>query len=170
MPADAIDWLDGNLIELARERFASARLEAPDGATVEVTRADAGQKDFTLAGVPEGQKIKSAGSVNAVAWTLERLRFDDVTSADRVEFATAAAGSATFTGFDGLTVRLILAAADDATWVRIEASADDDAKPEVHEEAAVIRARTDGWAFRLPEPKVEQLRTRLADLIEAKQE
>ncbi len=170
LPADAIDWLDRKLIDLARERIASARLEAPDGATVEVTRADAGQRDFTLAGVPEGQKIKSAGSVNAVAWTLERLRFDDVTSADRVDFATAAAGTATFTGFDGLTVQVTLAAKDDATWARLEASADDDAKPEAHDEAAAIRARTQGWAFRLPELKLEKLRTRLADLIEAKPE
>ena len=170
LPADAVDWLDRNIVDLARERIASARLEPPDGATVEVARADAGESDFTLAGVPEGQKIKSVGSVNAVAWTLERLRFDDVTSADRVDFATAAAGTATFTGFDGLTVRLTLAAADDATWVRIEASAADDAKPETHEEATAIRARTDGWAFRLPEPKLKQLRPRLADLIEAKQE
>ena len=170
LPADAIDWLDRKLIDLARERIASARLEPPDGAAVEVTRADAGQRDFTLAGVPEGQKIKSAGSVNAVAWTLERLRFDDVTSADQVDFATAAAGTATYTGFDGLTVRVTLAAKDDATWARLEASADDDAKPEAREEAAAIQARTDGWAFRLPEPKLEKLRTRLADLIEAKPE
>jgi hypothetical protein len=168
LPADAIDWLDRKLIDLARERIASARLEPPEGATVEVTRADAGQSDFTLAGVAEGQKIKSAGSVNAVAWTLERLRFDDVTSADRVDFA--AAGTATYTSFDGLTVRLTLAAKDDATWVRLEASAADDAKPEVHEEAAAIRARAHGWAFRLPEYQAERLRTRLADLIEAKPE
>ncbi len=170
LPADALDWLDRKLIDLARERIASARLEPPDGATLEVTRADAGQRDFTLAGVPEGQKIKSAGSVNTVAWTLERLRFDDVTSADRFDFAAAGGGTATFTGFDGLTVRLTLAAKDDATWARLEANADDDAKPEAHDEAAAIGARTHGWAFRLPELKLEKLRTRLADLIEAKPE
>ena len=120
--------------------------------------------------MPEGQKIESAGSVNAVAWTLERLRFDDVTSADRIDFAAAAAGTATYTGFDGLTVRLTLAAKDDATWARIEASAAADAKPEARQEAAAIGARAHGWAFRLPEPKLEKLRTRLADLIEAEPE
>ncbi len=168
LPADAVDWLDRNIVDLARERIASARLEPPDGATVEVARADAGESDFTLAGVPEGQKIKSVGSVNAVAWTLERLRFDDVTAADQVDFATA--GTATYTGFDGLTVRLTLAAKDDTTWVRIEAGAADDAKPEAREQAAAIQARTHGRAFRLPEPKLEKLRTRLTDLIEAKPE
>lgn len=169
LPADAVDWLDRELIDLARDRIASARLEPPDGGTVEIARADAGQRDFTLAGVPEGQKIKSAGSVNAVAWTLERLRFDDVTSANEVDF-TAAAASATFTSFDGLTVQVTLAIKDDATWVRLEAGAADDAKPEAREEAAAIRARTHGWAFRLPKYKVEKLRTRLADLVEAKPE
>ena len=44
------------------------------------------------------------------------------------------------------------------------------AKPEAREEAAAIRARTHGWAFRLSKYKLGKLRTPLADLIEAKPE
>lgn len=167
LPDDAVDWLDRDLIDLARDRIASARLEPPEGAVVALGRADESQKDFTLAGVPEDRKVKSMGAVNAVAWTLEGLRFDDVAPAKEVDFADAA-GAATFATFDGLTVRVTLAAKDDASWVRIEPSAADDAK--VREEAAAIRARTDGWAFRLPDYKLDKLRTPLADLIEAKAE
>jgi len=168
LPDDAVDWLERDLIDVARERIASARLEPPEGDVVAVSRADASQQNFTLAGVPEGRKIKSAGSVNAVAWTLERLRFDDVRPAAEVDFA--AAGSATFASFDGLTVRVLLADKDDAAWARLEAAAAAGAAPEIGEEAAAIRARTDGWAYRLPDHQVEKLRTPLADLIEPKPE
>jgi len=169
LPATAVDWLDRNLIDLARDRIASAILEPAQGAVVALSRAAASEQDFTLADVPEGRKAKSAGAVNAVAWTLEGLRFDDVAPAADIDFA-AGASTATFTTFDGLTVRVELAAKEDASWVRVAAEAADDAEAAVRDEAATIRARSDGWAFRLPDYKLDKLRTPLADLLEAKAE
>ncbi|MFQ5955835.1 MAG: DUF4340 domain-containing protein [Kiloniellales bacterium] len=166
LPDEAAGWLDQKLVNIARDRVAAAVLSQPDGTEIEISREHKEQKDFTLSPMPEGHKIKSAFSVNSITWVPERLIFDDVRRADDVDFTAAEAREATFRSFDGLILRLTLAPKDGEIWARMEASAAEDAAPEMAEEAAEITARTEGWAFRFSELKVENLTTLLADLVE----
>ena len=165
LPADAVGWLERMLVDMSRDRIAAAILTQPGGPAVEISREDKDQKDFTLAGLPEGHKVKDAYTLNVFGRMLEGLTFDDVTPAKTVDFAGSEARTAAYTSFDGVTVRFTLVATGGATWVRIRARAAADAGDDPRQEVAAINARTEGWAYRLDELTTEKMTTPLADLI-----
>ena len=170
LPDEAAGWLDQKLLNMARDRVAAATLSQPDGSEIELSRPDKDEKNFSLTPLPEGRKIKSAFSVNSITWVPERLFFEDVRRAADIDFAATETRQATFRSFDGLILRLTLAPKDGEMWARIEASAAEDAGPDIAEEVAAITTRAKGWAFRFLDLKTEKLTTLLADLIEPEKE
>jgi hypothetical protein len=176
-----VSWLDRNLIDVARERVASITLVQADGAKLEASRAKATDKNFALKNaVPKGKKVKSEWDVNNLASPFERLELEDVRPvADLLVPANAPYGEVAT--FDGVIVRADIVEADGQAWTRLKARYEapvatpsedevkegklknaDDAKKEVE----AFNTKVANWAYRLPDWKTENLRKKLADLVE----
>jgi hypothetical protein len=171
---EAAKWLERRVADVARERIAKVSIRA-EGAKTDVSRAKPDQADFDLAGVPEGKKVKSPFDVNLVASAIEGLDLEDVRKAEGLSFD---AGTAEYATFEGLTVRVAFAKDGADLWARIEANYAAPAaavegeklkKPEdAAKDAEAISKRAAGWAFRLPQYKLEYMTRKVADLVEDK--
>jgi hypothetical protein len=174
---DATKWLARRVVDVQRERVTKAVVVRPDGARLEVTRDAYEKQDFELAPLPDDKKVKSAFDVNLVASGIEALDLEDVRKADGLSFA-GERDFVEFATFDGVTLRVEFAREGDAVWARLSAryaapaaavtgerlkTADDARK-----EAETINARAAGWAYKLPNYKVEHMSRALADLVEDK--
>lgn len=172
-----VSWLDRVVIDVPRERVAKAILAQPDGSRVVVARPRATEKNFTLEGVPPGKKAKE-WDVNQAATPLERLELDDVRPAAGSPDAKQYAEIVTF---DGLIARADLVEIDGQTWVKVSARyeqpasspSDEEVKEgklknadDVRKDVEAINAKTSAWLYRLPDWKTDNLRKKLADLVE----
>jgi hypothetical protein len=166
---DATAWLDRKIVDVARERVREVHILGGKD-TLVVARAKVDDKDFTIADVPTGRKPKGSMEVNAVSGAFEGLELEDVRPA--AEIAFAANGPVTqIVTFDGLRVLAAFAEHEGATWVKFTASVES-TEPlpadAIRDEAAAINARAANWAYKLPSWKVETLRRKMDDLLEAK--
>lgn len=176
-----VNWLDRNLIDVARERVATITLVQADGARLEASRAKATEKNFSLKNeVPKGRKVKSEWDVNNLASPFERLELEDVRPvADILVTPGTPYGEAAT--FDGVIVRADIVELDGQAWTRLaaryEAPSSTPSEEEVKEgklksadeakkEVEAFNAKVGNWAYRLPDWKTENLRKKLADLTE----
>jgi hypothetical protein len=166
LPSDAVGWLQRDLANIDRRRVAAVVLSQADGSTLEIRRDDAERPDFTLVDLPEGHKVKNQFSLNSITFVAESLAFDDVKPGRDVDVSAAGARTARLTTFDGLTVDFTLVEAGDEAWTRIEVGATEGATDEVRAEAEALKARIDGWAFRLPAHTLDKLKSVRSELIE----
>lgn len=172
-----VNWMERTIVDVPRERVASATLVHPDGTKVTASRAKATEKNFTLAGVPKGRTAKE-WDVNQMATPFERLELDDVKPMPATVNPKQHAELATF---DGLVARADIVELDGQAWVKISARyeapaatpSEDEVKEgklktadEVKKEVEAINARTAAWLYRLPDWKTDNLRKKVADLTE----
>lgn len=172
-----VSWVDRLVIDVPRERVARATIVQPDGAKLVVSRPTATEKNFALADVPKGRKAKE-WDVNQAATPFERLELDDV----RPMPANAPGKQhAEIVTFDGLVARADIVELDGQPWVKISARfeapaaspSEDEVKEgklksadEVRKDAEAINARASAWLYRLPDWKTDNLRKKIADLLE----
>lgn len=176
--AQVSDWLDRQVLGVKTDRVREIATVAPDGARVVVARDKAEDKDFKIADLPEGAKVKNQSALNDLGGLLDSLMMDDVQGAAAIAFPAGGASRAEYRTFDGLVVRLTLADDKGATWARVEASAEPWAKSEggqstmvepaeeVRKEAADLNARLRSHVFKLTDYTAKKLVSRLADLTE----
>lgn len=172
-----VNWLDRVVVDVPRERVAKAALVQPDGAKVVVSRPKATEKNFTLDGVPAGKKAKE-WDVNQAAAAFERLELDDVRPMPATVDAKQHAEIVTF---DGLVTRADIVDLDGQAWAKITARfevpaatpAEDEVKEgklksadDVKKDVEALNAKTKSWLYRLPDWKTDNLRKKLADLVE----
>jgi hypothetical protein len=174
-------WLDVAIMDIPRERVASARVIQADGGAVVARRDSVEETDFALADPPEGRKPKPAAEISMLGGTLETLQLEDVRTAAQVDFAGGTRGEVRT--FDGLVVETRTVERDGVVWVGFSARFEAPAqavgaeqvvaglKPadEVAKEAADIQARIGGWAYRVLPWKTEILRRKLDDVLLARE-
>ena len=172
------DWIERAIVAVKAERVREVATIAPDRARLVVARDKAEDKDFKIASLPEGSKVKNQANVNDLAGTLDTLLIDDVQGATAIPFPASGAEQAEFRTFDGLVLRLTLADRNGEKWVRIEALAEPWRKTEgdksamveptedVKKEAADLNARLRNYTFRVSESTAKKIVTRLDDLVE----
>jgi hypothetical protein len=173
-------WVDRRIIDIGRDRVREATIVQADGSKLTVRRDKPADTDFTLVDPPPERTQKAAYERNLVGGALEVLELDDVRPASEVKFA-AEGPYAELRTFDGIHVRTDLAEQDGRTWIRLaarfeapaESPAPDtvgSAKLKSPEDAAKdaneITARVNGWAYRLPDYKLDYLRRKLEDMLE----
>lgn len=161
LTADVADWLDRRLVDIEPGRLATVTLTAADGTALTLRRAPQGG-EFTVADPPPDARFKPSAALAAPAGALADLELDDVRPAADQPVPKEGVATATFTTFDGLTVRLRLLRQGSVDWAAIEATGDDKAAAE----AQAINARVARWTYALPAARATLLHTRLADLIE----
>jgi len=169
-------WLDRRIADVSRERVRSVTVKA-DKQQLTVQRDKTGDKDFAIKDMPADRKVKSSYEVNAVGGALETLDLEDVRPAADIAFSASSPVTEVVT-FDGLHITASFAEKDGATWARFAAKADPAAQPvegeklksaeDVKKEADAINEKAGGWAYKLPNYKVEAMRRKLEDLLEQK--
>ncbi len=154
-----VQWLLREIVNIPREGIVSAQLT---GASGEVLRLERAGNDFRIVDLPAGRRVDSQYTVNNAATVVDRLLFDDVRSAQGLDFASGP-GAGSFTTRDGLTVTLEMAAdpaggADASPWLRVGLSLAPEATEEARAFAEAARVRTEGWAYRVSSFDLERLR------------
>ncbi len=174
------DWLDRTAIRVKGERVMETVISHADGDRVRIWRDAPEDRDFSLAEVPAAHEVDSQYKVNSIARALDRFVFQDVRKADEIDF-TKEPVEVRMRTHDGLTVGIRLATLEDATWATFEVGVEGTpgeapeageegegaakSAAEVETEAALLKARLEGWAYELPDYTAEEITRRMSDLI-----
>jgi len=174
----AAAWLDTTIIDLPSARVQAVTVTHPDGEIVHVSKASSGQQNFTVADIPEGRSLLYDSVANVMAGVLQNLTLDDVgrsTGMDETAIVTE------YVTFDGLILTIRGEKLDDGSWISITASsgprpvetdpaaapAEDQEPTDPAAEAADINARLEGWRYRIPAYKFDQMTRSMNDLLQA---
>jgi len=150
--AAVADWLDKNVIAIARDRLKGAVVNPPMGPSYTLSRDSKEAMDFKMVDLPRGRELSFEGSPDGVASAIIGFSFDDVAKANQFDFAMAP--QSVFNTFDGLNVTVKIASKGMERWASVSAQA---GNPMMQAEADAINARNKDWAYKLPEMKVNQI-------------
>lgn len=154
-------WLDRRILDIPEKRIAKVVLTQPDGGKLVISRAQPEDK-FVVDDAPADAKFKSETATSEPAMALETLDLDDVEPAAEMPIPDKEIVSASFTTFDGLTVEARLLDQDNLHWVALTAEGSGQAEGE----AKQIADKVSRWTYAIPLYKANQIKTKLADLLE----
>lgn len=148
--ADENDWLDKNLLDIARERIKRVAVEIRGQAAYALYREAETEANFKMENVPAGKELASETAANGVGSGLSGLTFDDALPLSGVKFAKPS--KITYTTFDGLTIVVTLMEKDEKFYATLAARADG-ASADAAQEAEAINAMAANWVYVLPRYK-----------------
>jgi hypothetical protein len=154
-------WLDRRILDIPEKRIAKVVLTQPDGGKLVINRAKPEDK-FAVEDAPADAKFKSDTATSEPAMALETLDLDDVKPAAEMPIPDKDVVTASFTTFDGLTVDARLLDQDNLHWVALTAAGTGQAEAE----AKQIADKVSRWSYAVPLYKANQIKTKLADLLE----
>ncbi len=158
--ADPKGWLERTLIDLAPDRVRQVEERPAEGPSFNVAREKKEQTDFSVAPLPKGRELVSAGVADPMASALGSLTLDDVAKAAGA--ADPKATHALFRTFDGLEVEV--AGRKDGARALVALSARSTAKG-TEAEAQKLNARLAGWEFEVPDYKYSTIFRPLEELL-----
>ena len=168
------DWLKQEIVNIDAGRIKSAETRHPDGAVIRVSKSSPTDRNFVMAGIPEGKKLKYDRDPDNIATVLENFELDDARRVADILFDPKATITTRITTFDGLVVDINMTTRKNGRggksrhWVTLSARATD-ASSERHKEAAGINAHTSPWAFQIPGYKASRLNKRLSEIVKDKE-
>ncbi len=174
LPEGERAWLQTDVVHVAANTVASIEVEHADGTRFTATRANAEDKNFELADLPEGRKA-AASKTSQLGSALAFVSFDEVAPAAEIDFV-AAPNRTTVTTFDGVAVTVELGEADGELWAKLSAAVtadapdDEEARAASETQAKGITAQTEGWAYRLDDRIVKRLLPKVEEYLEAEPE
>ena len=162
--ANPADWMNKDVLDLARSEIKSVTVKPNHGPSYTVARTEPSDPNFSLSGLPKGRTLAYPTAPNGPAFGLVDFSFDQAVPIQTVDFSHATQTEATT--FDGLTINARIAAQDGSSWVALAAQA----KPA--NKIATLKARkinkiAGAWAFEIPAYKAAQLTTPLDNLLKA---
>jgi Domain of unknown function (DUF4340) len=121
--ADPLELLDRNVIEIKNERVKGVTIAHPASGdqpaeTVTISKASEQEKNFSLANMPAGSRLKDEFAASRVAQALSYVTFDDVQPASAIDFTSPAAVHGTFECFDGTSIAFTLVEKDGKQWAK----------------------------------------------------
>lgn len=155
------DWLDKRLVNIGRERIQSVEVTPPTGPAYSASRARKDVSEFTVANLPAGRSLAYESAADVAASALVGFVMEDAQPVANFDFSRPIAQHVTRT-FDGLVVTVRIIDKAGAKWATLTAQA---AAPTAQAEAAAINARTNRWAFRLPEHKFNMFAATLDSML-----
>lgn len=163
IPDSAGEWLLRNIVDIKAADIRSATISHPDGEEIRIVKESAEASDFEVTNIPQGRELSYATVTNSITGVLSSLTLDDVRAATDMP---AEAVTTTFETFDGARVTVRTDKSDDENWIALRATATEEGVASVAE----INARVEGWQFRIPEYKANQLTRRWDDILKAESE
>lgn len=158
--ADALEWVDREMLRVERKRVTDVVITHPDGEKVRLVKKEGKDEEFDLLDIPAGLDVSSQYDVSATAGGLEFISFDDVRRRSDIALGDKVTRTR-FSAANGLTVEVHAASIDGKTWVKFDVAAD---KPDAQKEADEIKSRVAPWAYRIPDHKAKELMRRMSDL------
>jgi hypothetical protein len=171
---DPMLWVEREILDIRRQRIASASTQREGEEPVTVTRESAAAEEARLADASEGFR-PDQGKLDDLPRALEWLSLNDVRPAATLADA-APAGVARFSTFDGLELTLRIVTADEKRWTMVSAAWSDkgprpDGAPaeiktpeEARAEAEALERRHANWAYQLVDWKTDILMVRREDI------
>ena len=164
------DWLKQEIVDIKAGRIKSAEIRHPDGEIIYVSKTAATDRNFTMAGIPDGKKLKYDNDPDNIASVLDELELADVRPVEDITFDPKTSIATRIETFDGLIINITMvarksgAAGQSENWITLRAGAAD-ASPERQKEAEQINAQTSPWAYQLPGYKASRLNKRLSEML-----
>ena len=163
LDSDIVQWLDRRIVDIGESRTKEAVLQQPDGTMLTISR-DKPEDKFAVKDLPSNRKLKSDTGMVEPATVLQAFDLTDVKAAAEAGFPKDGLGTATYTTFDGLVVKVELAKLGDTDWIRLSATGSGDDK--VKTEADTLNKRWAPWVYGIAPYKAGALRTKVEDLLE----
>jgi len=165
IPDDAGGWLVPDIVDISADRVQRVSTTHADGEELVIEKASEDADGFDVLNIPDGRELTYAGVANGIADTLVDLSLENVRQAPAEEIAP---GTTTiFQTFDGLRIEIGIFEDGDSSWIALHASAGDAAETDVQEEAARINDRVSNWQYAIPDYKLNLLKRRIEDLLQA---
>ena len=161
--ADPKSWLERSLGDVPQARIRQVDEKPAAAPSFSATRDKKEQPDFSVAPIPKGRLLTSAGAADSIAASLSGLTLEDAQKAAAP--ADAKAARAVFRTFDGL--ELEVRGRKDGSRSLITLAARASAK-EADAEAHALNTRLAGWEFEVPEYKYGAIFRTLDDLLQPK--
>jgi hypothetical protein len=189
VPGGVTAWVDPKMFEVGNARVKSVAIHQPGGEVLQLSKATPEQANFTVADVPAGKELKSAGAGDAAGNALAYMSFEDVAPAATIDFTgkdekVKPGPTAEYRTFDGEVFTVQTADKDGKTWMQVAVAYDAAANPptpegqtpppprpgqktpeEAKKEAEELSAKLSRWAFQVPEYKSNLFKTKMADLL-----
>lgn len=154
------EWVNPRLFEAQRNAMKHLAIASPGEEPLQIDW-DAGAKDYKLANIPEGMKIKDVNSIDDIVAAASTFDFSDVRKAkadapaDKVSTVNAELQN-------GLKVAIKLTKDSGEVWLSLSATGEGDAKAA----AEALTKRASGWEFRIPGSKADDILKKRDDLLE----
>ncbi|MFI4988462.1 MAG: DUF4340 domain-containing protein [Alphaproteobacteria bacterium] len=133
---DVKAWLVRDVVSLERDRVREVTVTPAGDKAFTLSKAKAGEGDFTLAELPDDSKLKSPYDLNALAGVLGLLLLDDVLPAAELKADAKPVTTLEYKSFDGLVVELALVEQDGKAWAKIKAAYSPEGTPPAAAEPA----------------------------------
>ena len=169
------DWLDTEVLAIARERIQRITITHPDGEALTVFKEDTEQANFTVDSIPAGRELQYDSVANVIGNVLSNLnlqdvelRTDDDTPVTITEFRT----------FDGLVITAEAIKREENAWVALRTSYEPPSQltgeegPSTQETALGVEAeareldqRLSNWRYHIATYQADQMSRRINDLL-----
>ena len=159
--ADPKSWLEHSLVDVPQTRVRQVDEKPAAGPSFSATREKKEQPDLTVAPIPKGRLLTSAGAADPIAASLSALTLEDVQKAPAA--ADTRTSRAVFRTFDGL--ELEVTGRKDGSRSLITLSARATAR-DADAEAQALNKRLAGWEFEIPDYKYGAIFRTLDDLLQ----
>lgn len=161
------DWLQREIVDIKPERIQRAEVTHPDGEKLIVVPQQGVTGDFAFENMPEGMKLSSEFAPRNIAAVLNGFILNDVRKLENVDLDPADAYVTEFFTADAIHATTRMWRKDGTQYMTIEAEyIGGDASSEAAKQAEAIKARTEGWAYIIPEYQFEQVSKKMADVTE----
>jgi hypothetical protein len=187
-PRQTSEWLQTEVMDIARDRIAHVSLESPAGEALHLERQGPSGAGFDIQNLPQGREPKTAASAAGFLGSLAGLRITDVQSEAESGFPEEGTSSTTWRTRGGLWIRAELAEqTEDKLLARFTFGYDAEASPqqalgpvpapeegeqdplptpaELQAEAGALNSATKGWIFTLPTWKKASFVTTMEELL-----
>ena len=155
------DWVTAQIFDTDQSKISRITLEHAGEEPLVVEKGDGKEQKFKLAQMPEGKKLKQGVTVDQIAQGFGTIDMEDVRALE----ATPAGAGVSVLKVEvegGPTTTLRLRKDGDSHWLSLAAKGEGDAKKKADE----INARVQGFEFKIPQWKADQIGKRRADLFE----
>jgi len=156
---DLKDWVKTDVFQTDSAKVSRVTVEVAGEQPLKIERnAD---KKLTVAGIPQGQKLKDEGTADSITRAAAFIDFDDV----RKQTSSPAPKDVSTVKLETdskLNVTLNVRKDGDAQWLSVVAAGEGDAKKTADE----ITGRTAGWEYKISANKADSLLKRRSDLFE----
>lgn len=157
----AHDWLKGEIADIKDSAIKRVTVTHANGEKIIAAKGASG---FVIENMPKGMEMVTASTAEDYAKLLDTLKLDDVAEASKVSFPKDRTTTAVFEGVDGFQVTLDMFEDNGKYWLRLKTTAPPADKADAAKQISDLAARTDGWAYQVPQYAIVALTKSMSDI------